>query len=117
MSKAYDTNLNRKIILNCVQRHLLESLAELGEMRPLGEMIPRIARELRGISKTNNFATAAVAIIPMPLIAAFVDGDVSTDEDRMICNAVLVTIVFWPRLLPHFVYPWRLMIFHCFQIL
>ena len=90
MSKAHDTHLNRKIILNCVQRHLLESHAELGEMRPLGEMIPRIASELRGISKTNNFATAAVAIIPMPLIAAFVDGDVSTDEDRMICNAVLV---------------------------
>ncbi len=90
MSKSHNNTLDRQTILNCVHRHLQESDGELGVLLPIGKMIPRIASELRGNGKVQNVNSASVPVMPMPLVAAFVDGDISADEERSICNAVLI---------------------------
>ena len=80
--------MNRQTILTSVDHHLRESFAETGEVRPLGEIVPRVASEIR--SGSTLLATAPVRIIPIERVAAFVDGDLESAEADMICEAVMV---------------------------
>lgn len=82
--------MNRETLLNCVRRHLHDSFMENGDLRPIGEMVPRIAIELRSDRITPYSSEATVSIVPMQMVAAFVDGEISVDEENLICNAVMV---------------------------
>ena len=63
---------------------------EYGDLRPIGEMVPRIANELRRDRTTHDSSPTSVNIMPVQLVAAFVDGEISLDEEKLICMAVMV---------------------------
>jgi hypothetical protein len=81
-------NVNRQTILESVHRQLRESLAETGEVRPLGEIVPRVAGEIR--SQSASATTNSTGIIPVEKVAAFVDGHLQSEEAEAICDAVMV---------------------------
>ena len=79
--------MNRASVLACIHRHLLAARMEPGGLRPLGELIPRIAGELRAGADASEVQSS---IIPIPLVAAFIDGLVSPQEEQAICRSILV---------------------------
>ena len=79
--------MNRQTLLAVIHQHLRESLAETGSLRPLGEIVGSVAREIR------NDATPVTqngSVLPIELVAAFVDGDLSEEESAAVCQAALV---------------------------
>lgn len=80
--------MNRETILASVHRQLRDSFAETGESRPLGEIVPRVAEEIR--SPVDVAGTTWRGVIPMEKVAAFVDGQLETEESDEICAAVMV---------------------------
>lgn len=79
--------MNRTTVLNSINRHLRECHLEAGGLRPLGEIVPRIATELRAGEDTTDIAAN---IVPIPLVAAFIDGDISEAEEQSVCRSILV---------------------------
>jgi hypothetical protein len=79
--------VNRTSVLACIERHLLTARKEPGWLRPLGELIPPIAAELRAGVDTSNIQ---VVNTPVPLVAAFVDGAITPQEESAVCRAILV---------------------------
>ncbi len=79
--------MNRQAILNCVHRHLHESFVESGEVRPLGEIVVRVAAEIRNGSPAPSAPNRVIAI---EKVAAFVDGGLESEESRLICDAAMV---------------------------
>ncbi len=80
--------VNRQTILASINHHLRDSLAETGEVRPLGEIVPSVAQDIRrGINV--DASAAATRVIPIEQVAAFVDGHLSADEVRNVCEAAL----------------------------
>ena len=61
-----------------------------GDLRPIGEMVPPIANELRRDRSTPHASPTSVSIMPVQLVAAFVDGEISVDEEKLICDAIMV---------------------------
>ncbi len=81
--------MNRQTILASIHRQLRESFAETGEERPLGELVVRVAEEIRsGMPVPMGDATATV--VPIEKVASFVDGHVDVAEADSICEAVMV---------------------------
>ncbi len=80
--------MNRQTILASIHHHLRESFAETGEVRPLGEIVPRVARDVR--SESASAGTRRPPIISIEKVAAFVDGHLEPNEAEAICNAVMV---------------------------
>ena len=94
--------MNRNSVLACIQRHLRYFRGAKGDdsgryfrgakgddggLRPLGELIPQIAAELRaGI----DISGVQVSVTAVPLVAAFIDGVVSPQEEFAVCQAILV---------------------------
>lgn len=81
--------MNRQTILASIHRQLRESFAETGEVRPLGEIVARVAEEIRP-DVTMPIADRATTVIPIESVASFVDGDVDPTEANSICDAVMV---------------------------
>ena len=82
--------MNRTSVLACIQRHLRYfrgAKDDDGRLRPLGELIPPIAAELRAGIDTSNIQVSVTAV---PLVAAFIDGVVSPQEEFAVCQAILV---------------------------
>lgn len=85
--------MNRAHVLNCIQHHLQVARRHSSgtkppsELRPLGELIPPIAEELRAGHSTQGLP---VQVVPLPLVAAFIDGDITPEEEQLVCRAVLV---------------------------
>jgi hypothetical protein len=82
--------VNRTSVLACIQRHLRYFRGAKGDdgcLRPLGELIPPIAAELRAGIDTSNIQVSVTAV---PLVAAFIDGVVSPQEEFAVCQAILV---------------------------
>ncbi|MFK8111353.1 MAG: hypothetical protein AB8B91_04105 [Rubripirellula sp.] len=78
--------MNRQNILASVRRQLRESLAETGEVRPLVEIVGRVATEIRGETAAQPTASP---VIPIETVAAFVDGYLDAAEEKQICDAVM----------------------------
>lgn len=78
--------MNRDIVLHCVRKHLEADLIEPMAARSLGEIVHAIAIELRDKATIQSDTVGLTAI---PLVAAFVDGEVSHDEEQLVCRAVL----------------------------
>lgn len=76
--------VNRQTILASIHRHLHDSVAETGEVRPLGEIVAQVAGELR-----TSEVTASVGVVPVSQVAAFVDDSLTDQEAEIICSAVL----------------------------
>ncbi len=79
--------MNRTSVLECIRRHLNAARMEPGGLRPLGELVPRIASELRSAVDSSEIQSS---ITPIPLVAAFIDGLVSPEEEIAVCQAILV---------------------------
>ena len=79
--------MNRTSVLACIDHHLRAARMEPGGLRPLGELIPRIAVELRAGS---DISCIQASVIPIPLVAAFIDGLVSPQEELVICQSILI---------------------------
>ncbi len=79
-------SINRNAILQCIHRHLRNEPANEEAGRPLGEILPAIAHALRG---TESLSESEACAIPLPWVAAFVDGKLSVEEEQSICHAVL----------------------------
>ncbi len=79
--------MNRTSVLACIHRHLHAARMEPGGLRPLGELVPRIAGELRAGVDNSEIQSS---ITPIPLVAAFIDGFVSPQEELAICQSILV---------------------------
>ena len=79
--------MNRTSVLACIHRHLHAARMEPGGLRPLGELVPRIAVELRAGTDTSEIQAS---VIPIPVVAAFIDGFVSPQEELAICRSILV---------------------------
>lgn len=79
--------MNRKSILASIHRQLRNSRAETGELRPLVEIVTSVASEIREDANPN---VAEVKVIPIETVAAFVDGEISEQDERSVCDAVLV---------------------------
>ncbi len=83
--------LNRQTILASINRHLCGNLAETGEVRPLGEIVPLVADEIRALSlHSGSSNTASAVVVPIEQVAAFVDGQLTSDETQNVCDAVMV---------------------------
>ncbi len=58
-------------------------------MRPLGEIVARVAEEIRPGSRVS-VAGASATVIPIEKVASFVDGHLDPAEAHAICQAVMV---------------------------
>ena len=76
--------MKRTTILNAIEYELRESLAETGQARPLGEIVARVASQIR----VEESLSITPRVIPVEQIAAFVDGELTVDETEAICNSV-----------------------------
>jgi hypothetical protein len=79
--------VNRKLVLSCIRKHLAELDADPTVVRPLGEIVPRIAQEIRS---HRNGTVPKVHALPVSIVAAFVDGNASDEEEQAVCEAILV---------------------------
>ena len=79
--------MNRQTILARINHHLRESLAETGQVRPLGEIVPSVAEDIR--LGTRPTPVPPSIVIPMEQVAAFVDGQLNQDEIDRICHIVM----------------------------
>lgn len=81
--------MNRQELLTCIERHLRAHLAETGEERPLGEIVPRIASEVQTLAPETMRANGNDPhdVVPVWQIAAFVDGGLENDEVLTVCRA------------------------------
>lgn len=82
--------MNRQTILASIHHHLRESIAESGEVRPLHEIVPRVARDIRGIGSGREERELASRVIPIEQVSAFVDGQLTVAEVERVCEAALV---------------------------
>ena len=80
--------MNRQTILASVHRQLRDSLAETGEVRPLSEIVDRVADEIR-VEIDSQLETATPPVIPIEQVAAFVDGHLEAEQSETICAAVM----------------------------
>lgn len=81
--------MNRQTILASINRQLRLSFAETGEVRPLGEIVSRVAQEIRP-GFTEPVADGPATLVPIEQVASFVDGHVDLAEANTICEAVMV---------------------------
>lgn len=79
--------MNRNTILAVIDRQLRDSFAETGDVRPLGEIVFRVASEIRPKTEVGNHQAI---VIPIEKVASFVDGHLDPFESQMICDAVMV---------------------------
>ncbi|NND99173.1 MAG: hypothetical protein HKN47_17790, partial [Pirellulaceae bacterium] len=78
--------MNRQTLLQCIQRHVRESITDDGDARPLGEVVGSVLAEIQ----PNGAGQAAEAVvIPIAMVAAFVDGDLTTVESEAVCQAAI----------------------------
>jgi hypothetical protein len=84
--------MNRQELLVCIESHLRANLAETGEARPLGEIVPSLAAETRALTPQTMTANGSEGqdVIPVWQIAAFVDGELSDEEAEVVCRAALI---------------------------
>lgn len=87
--------MNRQTILARINHHLRDSFAETGVVRPLGEIVSRVAVDLRSdrrdcSTRFGGSSQSAGPVIPIEQVAAFVDGGLSSAEADQICEAVMV---------------------------
>lgn len=80
--------MNRQTILASIEQHLRDDFAKTGRARPLGEIVPAVAQEIRSGFVPGPDAPKA-RVIPIEQVAAFVGGQLSEQEDEKICQAVL----------------------------
>ena len=80
--------MNRETILASVHHQLRDSLAETGEVRPLGEIVARVAGEIRPHLPSN--AGESPGVISIERVAAFVEGALEPAESQQVCQAVMV---------------------------
>tara|TARA_R110002049_G_scaffold4601_6_gene32841 strand:+ start:13202 stop:15343 length:2142 start_codon:yes stop_codon:yes gene_type:complete len=81
---ADDENVKRTTILNAIEYELRGGSVGVEEPRPLGEMVARVASQIRA---EESFAITS-RVIPVEQIAAFVDGSLTPQETSVICTAV-----------------------------
>ncbi len=63
---------------------------EDGASRPIGELVPGISTELNAAFGSGKSDHATANVLAMPLVAAFVDGNISLDDENLVCRASLV---------------------------
>ena len=80
--------MNRLTLLASIHRQLRDNYAETGELRPLGEIVSLVAREIRGEQVKKNLETSQPRVIPIEKISAFVDGELSVADEGEIVEAV-----------------------------
>ncbi len=83
--------MNRQQILDCIHRHLRESNEDSLQPSPLGEIVPRVASELVAVLSDLNPDVVDIddVVVPVWQVAAFIDGELESDEAEAICLAVL----------------------------
>jgi hypothetical protein len=83
--------MNRQQILDCIHRHLRENSADSPALRPLGEIVPRVASELVAVFASSKRADVDVdeIVVPVWQVAAFIDGELESDETEAVCLALL----------------------------
>ncbi len=82
--------MNRETILSSIQRHLRDHRDESVAVRSLGEVVRRVATDVRRDQQhaANGDATTT-SVIPIQIVAAFIDGTLSSEETAAVCDAVL----------------------------
>ena len=78
--------MNQHALLQCIRRHVRESITDDGTARPLGEVVGRVFAEINTASPPTVENTN---IIPIPFVAAFVDGTLSDAEAETVCQAAI----------------------------
>ena len=76
--------VNRESILQCIQQELAADLAENGQPSPIGEMVPRVAVQIRESAGSGEFQ----GVLPVWQVAAFVDGGLDEAGNEKVCNAL-----------------------------
>lgn len=76
--------MNREAVLTSIRQHLQENLVDTGEVRPLGELVPIVASSLR----QGKLADKSVGIVPVDMVASFVDGTLDTVSERVVLDAI-----------------------------
>ncbi len=79
--------MNQQTLLASIQRHLRDPRGEQGTLRPLSEIVSLVAAEVR---QPQSSAVTQVEVVPVGVVAAFVDGQVSDEEERCVLSAVQV---------------------------
>ena len=77
--------MNRLQVRECIRKTLHDDYVEYGVYRPLGEVVPRVAKAVRVPTSVRRESSPTISVLH---IAAFVDGSVSVDEEVMICEAI-----------------------------
>ncbi|TWU07543.1 hypothetical protein [Stieleria varia] len=77
--------MNRRTLLAAINRHLRESLAETGEVRPLGEIVQRVLDD----PSIAHSGQSTSLIVPLERVAAFVDGKLSLGESEELYRAAM----------------------------
>ena len=79
--------MNRQSLLNLIQQHVRDSIADDGSVRPLGEVVANVLRDLETApTKTSQSITT---VVPVELVAAFVDGELNETETDAVCAAAI----------------------------
>ena len=76
--------VNRESILQCIQQELAADLAENGQPSPIGEIVPRVALQIRENAGSGEFQ----GVLPVWQVAAFVDGELDDSGNEKVCNAL-----------------------------
>lgn len=82
--------MNRSTILNRIHHHLQTSFLEWGEERPLGEIVPLVARDIRPRVRLTSEQAVPSPVISIEKIAAFVDGNLDKADEQAICDAMMM---------------------------
>lgn len=81
--------MDSQTLLAAINRHLRESFAESGEVRPLGEIVERVSEELVSSNGQPNALDGSPMVVPIELVAALVDGNLSPEESSAVCQAAM----------------------------
>jgi hypothetical protein len=76
--------VNRQALLDSIQRHLCDLRSESESVRSLSEIVSLVAQELRRESKSDVLEPP---VIPVGIVAAFVDGVVTDEESHAVLEA------------------------------
>lgn len=79
--------MNQQTLLETIHRHLSDSRRETEPVRTLSEIVSLVANDIRQQTPPGDVRSQ---IIPIGVVTAFVDGNVSDDEAQWVLNAIQV---------------------------
>ncbi len=79
--------MNRTLVLETIRSTLVQLEHQQQADKPLGEVVPLVARRLRS---DQNATVQETQVVPFNVVAAFVDGQATPEEELTVCAAILV---------------------------